>query len=295
MVSERKKQLVKDLKADLNKYQVIGLLDMFKMPAKQLQEMRDKLDKKATIKMYRKNVIKLAIEGVEKSNLKMLEDSIQNQPALLLSEMNPFELARIINSAKSPAPAKEGDTAPKDIVVTAGPTNLKAGPVIGELQRAKIPAGVEGENIVIKSDVTVVKEGGKISRDVADILMKLGIQPMEIGLNLVCIWENGMLYGKDVLFVPEGKYLEDLKNAHSDAFNLSVKIGWITKYTVPLLLGRAHREALSLANEAGIMTKETVGSLLAKGRAEMESLKARLPEKAEEAAEKEENKDKSEV
>lgn len=276
MVSERKRQQVKALQEDLGKFQVIGLLDMHKMPARQLQEMRDKLRGKATIKMIRKSLIRLAIEGVDKKNLRTLEDKIQNQPALLLSDMDPFELSRIINSAKSPAPAKPGDVAPREILIKAGPTNLKAGPVIGELQRAKIPAGVEGENIVIKKDAVVAKAGEEIGKNVADILMKLGIEPMEIGLNLVCIWDKGLIFGRDILFVPPEKYVEDIQKAYNSGFNLALNMGLITKFTLPALLAKAYREASSLAEKGGILTKENTASMLAKGKKHMETLKGKV-------------------
>ncbi len=120
MVSERKKEEVRRLEEELKKYPVIGLLDMFKLPAKQLQEIREKLRGKAKIKMMKKSVIKIAMENVDRKGIKELEKTIQNQPALLFSETDPFELARTIESSKSSAAAKEGDIAPKDIVVKAG-------------------------------------------------------------------------------------------------------------------------------------------------------------------------------
>ncbi len=276
MVSEKKKLAVEELKGILKKYPVIGMLDMFKLPARQLQEIRDGLKGKAVIKMVRKNVMKLAIEGVKIEGLKKLESEIKNQPALLLSEINPFELARIIESSKSSAPAKPDDVATKDIVVNAGPTNLKPGPVIGELQRVKIPAGVEGDKIVVKEDIIVVKEGEEVTKPVADVLMKLGVEPAEIGLNLLAVYDRGMIYKKDLLFIPRQKYENDLINAYKCVLNLALNIGLPSPETLPLFIAKAHQEAVSLAMEANILTKETVGNLLAKAQVEAETLKERV-------------------
>lgn len=290
MVSEKKKQAVEDLKGLLSKYHIIGMLDMYKLPSKQLQDIRDSLRGKATIKMVRKNVIKLAIEGVKIRGMEKLENEIKNQPALLLSELNPFELAKIIASSKSAAPVKAGDIATKDIIVKEGPTNLKPGPVIGELQRVKLPAGVEGDKIVLKKDTVVAKEGDEISKPLADVLMKLGVEPAEIGLNLLCVYDRGTIYGKDILFVPTEKYVGDMINAHRSAFNLALNIGYLAADTLPLLISKAHNEAMLLAMEANVITKENVGSLLSKAQAQMESLKERIGDlgSAEEAAVKEE-------
>ncbi len=287
VVSEKKRECVKVLAKNLEKYPIIGLLDMFKMPGRQLHEMRDKLRGKATIMVIRKSLIRLAIEKVDKNGLKDLEVLIQNQPALLLSEKDPFELARIIDSSKSFAAAKEGDIAPIDIVVKAGPTSLKPGPVIGELQRVKIPAGVEGESIVVKKDTVVVKEGEVIDRNVADIIGKLGIEPMEIGLDLVAVWDQGTIFKKDILFIPQEKYVDDLKYAHSCAFNLAMSINYISEGTVPHLITKAYKEALSLAMQANIITKETIDKLLSRANAQMCSLKDKIDLSAPPTEEKE--------
>ncbi|NIO22448.1 MAG: 50S ribosomal protein L10 [Candidatus Aenigmarchaeota archaeon] len=278
MVSEKKIEDVKKVAGELKKYPVIGLLDMFKLPSKQLQEMRDKLKGKAKIKMVRKSILKRAMEGVEKKGIKELEMKIQNQPALLFSDADPFELARIIESSKSFGSAKEGDIAPKDIVVKAGKTNLRAGPVIGELQRIKIPAGVEGENIVIKEDAVVAKEGEIIEKNVADVLMKLGVEPIEISLNLLAVWDQGVVYPKDILFIPLERYENDIRLAYQNAFNLSINMGFLTRETFPLLLSKAYREAMGLAGEIGLVTKETVGGLIAKAHSQMLALKEKTPE-----------------
>jgi len=278
MVSEKKKEEVKKLEVELKKYPVIGLLDMFKLPSRQLQEIRDKLKGKAEIKMVRKSVMERAIENVERKGLKELEKEIQNQPAILFSNADPFELARIIESSKSFGTAKEGDIAPKDIVVKSGKTSLKAGPVIGELQRVKIQAGVEGENIVIKKDVVVAKKGESIEKNVADVLMKLGVEPIEISLNLLAVWDQGIVYPKEILFIPLEKYENDIRTAHQSAFNLSLNMGFLTRETVPVLISKAHREAVGLAREVGLVTKETVVELFAKAHLQMLALKGKIPE-----------------
>ncbi|MEM5871639.1 MAG: 50S ribosomal protein L10, partial [Candidatus Aenigmatarchaeota archaeon] len=231
MVSEKKKQIAQKLAEEIKKYSVIGILDMHKLPSRQLQEIRESLRGKALIKMAKKSTIKFAIEYSGIEELKKLESLLQNQPALLLSNINPFELARIIDASKSFAPAKAGDIAPKDIVVTQGPTNLKPGPVLGELQRVKLPVGVEGDKIVIKKDTVLVKQGEEITKPIADVLIKLGVEPIEISLNLLAVYDNGMIYGKDVLFVPLERYQNDLQIAYRNAVAIALEIGLITQET----------------------------------------------------------------
>lgn len=266
-VSEKKKEAVINVKKQIGEYSVVGILDMHKLPGKQLFEIRNKLRGEAKIHMVKKKLIKLALEAASQKNVKELIDKLQGEPALLFSNTDPFKLARIIDKSKSPASAKPGDIAPKDIIVKEGPTQLAAGPVIGELQRVKIPATVAGEKITIKKDTVVVKAGEEIKKNVADIITKLGIEPMEIGLTLVAVWNDGTIYDKDVLFISQEKYLQDILTAYSNAYNLTMELGYPTKYNLPMMIAKAHSQAKSLALETGTITKDTIGSLLTKGKA----------------------------
>ncbi len=274
MVSVKKKSTLKNLSEQIEKYPVVGIIDMHKLPSKQLFLIKQQLKGKAVIRMVKKNVIKLALEKSKKENLSKLADEIQNQPAMLFSEGNPFELAQVIASSRIKAGAKAGDIAPEDIIVPEGPTNLPPGPAIGDLQRAKIQAGVEGDKIVVKKASKIAKKGDEITASLADLMGKLGIEPMEISLNLLAVWDEGIVFSKDILFVPKEHYVGQIQSGYASAFNLAISIGFITPETVPVLMGKAHREALALATEAGILTSETVGPVLAKANAEAGALRA---------------------
>lgn len=285
MVSEKKKQTLKEIREELSKYPVIGIIDMYKLPGRQLHDIRNKLRKDAVIRMVKKRIILFALKDCGLKGIDELEKHIKGEPALMFSKTNPFKLARTISESKSKAFAKEGDIAPMDIVVRAGPTSLPPGPVIGELQRAKIPASVEGEKIAVREDTVVAREGDTINRTLADVLAKLNIEPMEIGLSLNAVWENGYVYSRDILFTPVEKYLDDMKTASSQAFNLAYNVNYYTKENIPLFLSKAHQEALALAMEANFITKETADKLLVKAKAQAETIKGMVKDAPEEAKE----------
>lgn len=287
MVSEKKKQTAKEVKELIHKHKVIGILDMHKLPAKQLYELRKKLKSHAMIRVVKKRVIKLVLNDCKLNGIEQLTEKMRWEPGLLFSNENPFKLAVMLNESKSRAAAKPGDIAPHDIEIKAGPTSLPVGPAIGELQRLKIPAGVEGDKIVVKKDTIIVKNGEVIQKPIAEVLAKLGIEPMEIGLNLLAVWENGIIYPKEILSIPPSKYLEDLKLAYSRAFNLAFSINYYTSQNVPLFLSKANREALSLADSAGIVLPETIPRLFAKAKAHHNVLegKVKIENKTEEQSE----------
>ena len=246
MVREEKIRAIEELKNKIESYPVVGILDMNKVPSKPLHETRKKLRGKAIITMTKKSILLRAIKSAKRNGINELENIIPKQPAIIFSDSEPFKLYGTIDRMKIPAPAKAGDIAPKDIEVRAGPTSLIPGPVISELSKAGIPAGVEEGKIVIKKDKVVVKMGDIISTDHASALRKLNINPMEAGLNVVAIFENGMIYGKEALSLVGRAYVNKIIQAFNYAINLSVTICYPTKENIKYLLSKAFMEELGL-------------------------------------------------
>ena len=170
--------------------------------------------------------------------------------------------------------AKGGETATHDVEVKAGDTPFKPGPVVGELQKVGIPAAIQEGKVVIKSDKVIVPTGEKIPTDVAQMLSRLEIFPIEIGMNLHAVFEDGNVFKPDVLDIDMDGFYSQLQLASSNAFNLAIETAWISKDTIIHLLSKAHRNSHALALESGIVTKDTIQQLISKANASMLSLAA---------------------
>ena len=275
-VAEYKKEIVDALVKMINEYPIIGVVNMENLPAPQLQKMRAQLRGKFFITMTKRRLIKLAFEQTKsnKKGIEQLENSLGGMPALIFTKENPFKLSRTLQRNKSPAPAKAGQTAPRDIVVNKGPTPFAPGPIIGELAMVGIKSGVEGGKVAVKEDTIVARAGEKIKPKVAEILTRLGVQPMEVGLDLVAVYENGIIYGREILSVDEKEYLSRLNNAARWAFNLAIEAGYATKGTIQVLLGKAHNDAKNLGVSQNILEKGIIESLLGKADRQMKGLKS---------------------
>lgn len=250
MVKEEKIKAVEKLKKEIDQSEVVGILDMFKLPSRQFQQIQKKIRDKTKIKVVKKSTLMYAINASGKPGIKSLEQIVPQQPAIFFTGQEPFKFYFLIDKMKSPVAAKEGDVAPNDILVTAGPTNLLPGPAISELARAGIPAGVEEGKIAVKKDVVVAKKGDKISKILAAALRKLNIEPVEVGLNVVAICHNGMIYKKEALnFV--NIFPNKLVEAFNQALNLSVAISYPTKENIGHLLAKGYRIANWLKDKIG--------------------------------------------
>jgi len=278
-VASWKKEAVTDLSMRIAKCKVVGIIDVHGVPAPAFQTMRTNLRGKADIIMLKNTLLKLALQEAAKNKkgLEKLVEVVNGQCAVVTSDLNPFRLFRQLDATKTKMPAKGGEIAPDDIEIKAGETPFKPGPVVGELQKAGLPAAIEQGKVVIKKDKVLVKKGDKIPRDAALVLSKLEIYPLTVGLNLSAAFEEGMIYKKDVLAVDEVKIMGQVRGAASGAFNLSIFIGFPTTTTIRPMVALAHMKALNLAVNAGIATPETVKIMLAKANLQMLSLASKAP------------------
>ena len=273
MASDLKKKLVVQITEDIKKYPIVGVVNMSSLPAQQLQKMRSTLSAKGVkITMARKRLLERALGESKRSGIDELTKKVKGMPALIFAKDNPFALYGTLQKSKSEAPAKAGQTAPRDIVVKAGPTNFAPGPIISELASAGIKTKVENGKLAIISDTIVAKEGQLITAKLAETLKRLDIKPMEIGLDLVAVWENGAVYNGKELHVDEAEYEANFIKAASWAINLSVEAVYLTSVTSELILQKAFRQAKSVAIESAFITEETRSEILAKAERQAQSV-----------------------
>ena len=273
-VAEWKKEEVIELKGIIDKYDVVGIVDLLNIPAKQLQEMRKNLNGKAVIRMSKKNLIDLALEdcNASKNNIVDLSGHMEGQVAIIATEMNPFKLYKILEDSKTSAPAKPGSIANDDIVVPAGDTGFEPGPFLGELQQVGIPAKIDKGKICVQKETVVVAAGEEVSKQVAATLSRMDINPMEVGIDLKAVYEEGSVYTSDVLAIDEEQTLADVQNAFKNAFNLSVNAAIPTDETISTIITLAYTRAINLGVEAAIMTSETSDKIIGLAQAKMLAL-----------------------
>ncbi|NMC89672.1 MAG: 50S ribosomal protein L10, partial [Methanomicrobiales archaeon] len=128
-----KREEVDEIKRGIEEYSLVGLVDMYGIPASQVQQIRRSLRGTAKVKMARNTLIEHALNDVD-SNAKILKEHTEGHSALIFTNENPFRLYKLLEKTKTKMVAKPGEVAPEDIVVPKGPTSFKPGPIVGELQ-----------------------------------------------------------------------------------------------------------------------------------------------------------------
>ncbi|MDY6788341.1 MAG: 50S ribosomal protein L10 [Candidatus Nanohaloarchaea archaeon] len=273
---EQKEKLVEDFKDRIDRSNVVGILDMHGLPAKQLQQIKKDIGDKADLVMSRKSLMWIALDKSDKENIGELKEAKAIQPAFIFSDDNPFTLYKLIQEKKSSAPASGGEIAPNDIVIEEGDTGIGPGPMIGKLQKLGAQTSVEGGSIEVTEPGTAVEEGEEITEEVADILNQLGMEPLEVGLDLKLVHEDGDILDKDVLEIDEDGFRSDFESAAAAAFNLAVNAGYLTRETAEPVLVEEIRKAKNLAVNASILEKEVVEDILSKAAGQARSVDSEI-------------------
>jgi large subunit ribosomal protein L10 len=263
MVREEKIKEVEEIRSLIESYTVIGVLNMHKLPARQLGQIRHRLPD-TKIKMSKKSFMVRALEGSKKKGIAQIKDNVEGPTAFLFTNENPFRLFRRLKESRTPATAKVGDIATKEIVIQKGSTGLPPGPAISTLQKIGLKSSVQGGKIAVLQDKVVCKAGETISEDLASVLSLLKIEPLEIGLELVAAYEDGIIYDRSVLDVSMDDYIKEIEAAVHCAFNLSINTGYPTKQTIELMIQKVFSEAKGLAVEADILEKDFMDEVLIK-------------------------------
>jgi large subunit ribosomal protein L10 len=272
-----KAEAVQEIKSFLQQYNAVGVASLQKVRAAQLQELRRKLEKSAYLLVVKNTIIKRAIaECKDKPGLENLEEHLVGSNIFLFTNLNPFKLTFLLEKSRVKTTAKAGDTAAFDVTIPAGNTGLPPGPIISQFTAVGLPTRIEAGSVWVSRDTMVVKKGDVITARLASVLSKLGIKPVEVGLTLKAVYDEGLVIVEEQLRMDLGEVRRSVEEAHTYAFNLSVTAMYPLPENILFLLQTAHQKAYGLALNAGILTPDTIADFIRKAHTEMLSLSARL-------------------
>jgi large subunit ribosomal protein L10 len=268
---------VEEITKILRQYKVVGIASLQKVRASQLQEFKKKLAADVYMRVVKNTLMKRAIENCEeKSGLERLEKYLTGPNVFLFTNLNPFKLALLLEKGKVRLTAKAGDIASFDVIVPAGNTGQPPGPIISQLNAVGLPTRIESGSVWITKDTLVARKGEVISERLASVLSKLGIKPVEAGLIMKVVYDEGLIIEGEQLKIDLEETKKQFESAHAEAFKLSVGVAYPTKENIQVLIQIAHQEAYALSLGAAIPTKETIKDLIRKAHAEMLSLSMRV-------------------
>ncbi|VFJ15396.1 50S ribosomal protein L10 [Candidatus Nitrosocosmicus franklandus] len=278
---ERKVHLYNTLQELAKSYNVIALSRMTKVRSAQLMAIRKKFKNDIKILIVKNKVAQRAFEKIFKDvkGLELLSKELEGQCALMFTNLSPFKLNLTFDKNKIFMAAKGGDIAPNELVIPAGNTGINPGPVLSEFKQANVPTKIDQGTIWVSKDTVVAKPGDVISQELAALLSKLDVKPIEAGISINYAIAEGLEFKDKDLKIVVQDYIDELAKSFQEALALSVEAVYFTKESTPLLLVKAKQHGLSLAIEAGYLSPESVEMVIAKANAVAASLSQQLNSK----------------
>ncbi|MBS3074423.1 50S ribosomal protein L10 [Candidatus Pacearchaeota archaeon] len=248
-IPEGKIKTVSELAGAIRENQTLMIASIKNLPGSQFQSIKHKLRGTAKVKVLKKSTMLRAIDGLKGSgkNLEELKDYIKEDCALLISNIDSFELSLLLSKNKSPAKARTGQEVPEDVTVEAGPTDLTPGPVISELGALGIPIQIKEGKIEIREAKVILKAGQKVTPAAEAIMSKLSIMPFRVGFEPLAAFDakSGKVYS--TLKIDSEGTLNALKEAYSRGLAFAVKIAYPVRETIPFILVKAKMNYDALA------------------------------------------------
>jgi large subunit ribosomal protein L10 len=244
------------------KYKVIAMVRMEKVRATQLMQVRKKFRNEMKIMMIKNNVAKKSLANVKVKGLDKLIEGLEGQYAMMFTNMDPFKLYLALDKSKIFLPAKGGDVASDEIMVSAGNTGIPPGPVLTEFKEAKVPTKIDSGSVWISEDTVVANPGDAISHKLASLLAKLGIKPIKAGMTLNAALQEGVLYRNQDLRIDVDEIKQDIMASFNAAIALAVNASYATKESIEHLIKKAFGNARALSINSGYATTETAKEIL---------------------------------
>jgi large subunit ribosomal protein L10 len=274
-IPQWKRDEIEKITAFLDRYDSVGVVDITGIPSRQLQDMRRDLHGTAELRVSRNTLLERALEEVDEGR-EELTGYVSGQVGLIGTNDNPFTLYQQLEASKTSAPINAGEVAPNDIVITEGDTGVDPGPFVGDLQSVGANARIDGGSIKVMEDSQVLDAGEEVSSDLANVLAELGIEPKEVGLDLLGVYGDGVLFESEDLEIDVEEYESDVATAASFARNLAINASFPTASTLPAQLGKASGDAKSLGLQAGIEDPAVMPDLIGKADGQVRALAAQI-------------------
>nr|UXY87110.1 60S acidic ribosomal protein P0 [Cryptomonas sp.] len=196
----RKSQYFEKLNYLFSKYTRILLVNTSNVNSNQIQKCRKDLSDNSVMVIGKNTLIRKALRYQLKKNpdLEDFYSYISGNVGLIFSEIDPFEIRKILESNRIPAPAKPGQVSQCDVTIPAGPTDV---PPEGTsfFQALNIQTKIQKGQIEIQNPVTILTKGQIVGSSEASLLHKLNILPFSKELTIKQIFDLNTCYGPSVL------------------------------------------------------------------------------------------------
>ncbi len=259
---QKKVAMYQQLQELPKRYKVISIVKMDKVRSAQILPLRKTLKGDVEFVNMKSKIAKKALATLDIPGIREIADELVGQCMFIFTNMSPFKLNLLLSKNTIMMAARGGDTASIDVVVPAKNTGIAPGPMLTEFKEAGIPTKIDQGTIWISKDTTPVTRGEVISEQLASILGKLDIKPVEAGILLYSALEDGIKYATESMVIDVSAVQEEFSQAHQQAISLSIEIAYVVPENIVQILTKAATAARSVSIESAYIVPETHQEIL---------------------------------
>jgi len=213
-----------------------------------MQKIRKQLRGTATMLMGKNTLMRKSIRINAERNPKWaaLLPAIIGNIGLVFTEGDLAAVRDVLTSARVPAAAKVGIIAPQTVLIPKGQTSLEPTKT-SFLQALNIASKINKGTIEIINDVTLIKAGDKVGPSEAQLLQMLDIRPFTYGLSIQSVYDNGSVYGPEVLDLKDEDLLARFASGVANVAALSLGSGQASLAAFPHVVLNGYKNLLSIA------------------------------------------------
>jgi large subunit ribosomal protein LP0 len=235
-----------------------------------MHQIRQALRNKATILMGKNTMVRRALRTIlaEYPQFEKLLPHVKGNIGFVFTNGDLKEVREIILDNKVAAPARAGALAPKDVWVPGGNTGMEPGKT-AFFQALSIPTKIARGTIEIVTDVQVVTAGTRVGTSEATLLNMLNISPFSYGMTIVQIFDNGAIFGSEMLDIDEQTLIDQFLASVKTVAAISLATNFPTIVSVTHSLVNAYKNliAVSIATEFTFEGSEKVSTIVSNLRA----------------------------
>ncbi len=226
----------------------IFLVNVDNVGSNQMHQIRIALRGKAVVLMGKNTMVRRALRSLlgELPQFERLIPHIKGNIGFVFTNEDLKEVRTLITANKVAAPARAGALATVDVIVPAGNTGMEPGKT-AFFQALRIPTKIARGTIEIVNNVQVVTEGERVGSSEAALLNMLNISPFTYGMTVVQIFDNGNIFGPEVLDIDENVLIDRFLAGVKTVASISLALEYPTIVSVPHLLVNAYKNLLAIS------------------------------------------------
>jgi len=245
---QKKAEYFEKLLGLLDKYPKILIVTCDNIGSNHMQRIRLSLRGKAVLLMGKNTMMRRAIRSNLSRNPKWesLLPAIYGNIGFIFTDQDLSGIKDLAMSTRVPASAKANTFAPKDVSIPKGITTLEPTKT-SFLQALNIASKITRGTIEILNDVHLIKKSERIGSSEATFLTMLNIKPFEYGLNVTSVYDDGAVYGVEILSLKDSDILAKFGAGIANVAALSLGLNLPTIAAFPHVVMNSYKNMLAIA------------------------------------------------